>query len=169
MSEISLTLVERVELILVQNGITFRSDARKVTCNINCGAVTCRLRVAPAERMLRCLISLPLFVPKAQLSAMAEVLCRINYNLYSGAFEMDMTDGELRYRNALPLIDGIPTDEQLTWLVFWSWGLVKRYSPAMIEVLTGACSPETAIGKIEAQGTQRLLDERPNQSVTSID
>jgi hypothetical protein len=161
MTEPILTLVERVELILIQHGITPRSDDEMVITNITCGAVGCKLRVGPADQMLRCLIALPLLVPPEQRPAMVELLCRINYNLFSGAFEMDMNDGELRFRNALPLIDGVPTDEQLTWLVFWSWGLVKRYSSALLDVLTGVCSAAEAIAKVEAGGVQLLL-ERPN-------
>lgn len=71
-----------------------------------------------------------------------------------------MADGELRFRNALPLLDGTPTDAQLHWLVFWSWGLVKRYSVALVEVAVGACEPEVAVAKVEAGGVQLVLEER---------
>ena len=73
-----------------------------------------------------------------------------------------MKDGELRFRNSLAVIDSVPTNEQLDWLVYWSWGFVKRYSMALLEVAVGACEPEVAVAKIEAGGVQLLLEERPS-------
>jgi len=39
------------------------------------------------------------------------------------------------------MIDAVPTDEQLDWLVFWSWSFAKRYCMALLEVAVGACDP----------------------------
>jgi len=44
-----------------------------------------RLRISQDDKMLRCLISFPIYVPDYQRLAMAEALCRINFSLYSGA------------------------------------------------------------------------------------
>ena len=85
--------------------------------------------------MLRCLISFPIYVPDYQRLAVAEALCRINFSLFPGAMEMDMQDGELRFRNGLPILDSVPTQEQLNWLVFWSWGFAKLYAMVLLEAL----------------------------------
>ncbi len=160
------TLMERVEAILVQHNVVPETDGEDLTTYISCGVVACKLRIAPQDRTLRCLISFPIFVPKRHRPAMAEALCRINFSLYSGAMELDMNDGELRFRNALPLIDGVPTEEQLEWLVFWSWSFANRYCMALLEVAVGACEPEVAVGKVDALGMQLRLQEgsggRPN-------
>ena len=158
----ALTLMERVEAILARHGIVPQTDGEDVTGYIHCGLVECKLRIAPQDRMLRCLISFPIFVPDYQRLAMAEAICRMNFCLYSGAMELDMADGELRFRNALPMIDTVPTDEQLEWLVFWSWSFAKRYCMALLEVAVGACDPETAVAKVEAGGVQLLLEEGTN-------
>ena len=157
-----LTLLERVELILAKDGIVPARDGEDLTTYISCGLVACNLRIAPTDGMLRLLISFPIFVPEHQRLAVAEALCRINLNLYSGAMEIDMADGELRFRNALPILDSVPTLEQLEWLVFWSWTFAKRYCMALMEVAVGACSPEVAVAKVEAGGVQLRLQGRPN-------
>ncbi len=153
-----LTLMERVEAILANHGIVPQTEGDDLTSYISCGVVACKLRISPIDRMLRCLISFPVFVPEHYRPAMAETLCRINFCLYSGAMELDWADGELRFRNALPMIDSVPTEEQLEWLVFWSWSFAKRYCMALLEVAVGACEPESAVAKVEAVGVQLLLD-----------
>jgi hypothetical protein len=155
-----LTLMERVELILAKHGVTPRLDGQDVVSDIGCGTVGCKLRISPAHPMLRCLISFPVFVAEHQRLAMAETICRINHSMYSGALELDMEDGELRFRNAVPLLDTTPSDEQLDWLIFWSWGFMRRYCPALLDVAVGLCDPEVAIAKVEAEGAQMLLEER---------
>jgi hypothetical protein len=155
-----LTLLERVDAILAQHGIISQPDGEDRTTYISCGLIGCRLRISQDERMLRCLISFPIYVPDYQRLAMAEALCRINFPLYSGAMEMDMHDGELRFRNGLPILDSVPTQEQLDWLIFWSWGFARRYSMALLEVAVGACDPEVAVAKVEAVGRQMMLEER---------
>lgn len=155
-----LTLLERVDAILAQHGIISQPDGDDRTTYISCGPIGCRLRISQDDKMLRLLISFPLYIPDYQRLAMAEALCRINFSLFSGAMEMDMRDGELRFRNALPVLDSVPTQEQLDWLVFWSWGFAKRYAMALLEVAVGACEPEVAVAKVEAVGRQMLLEER---------
>lgn len=152
-----LTLMERVEAILANHGIVPRVEDNDLTSYISCGVVACKLRISCLDRMLRCLISFPVFVPEHYRLAMAETLCRVNFCLYSGAMELDWADGEVRFRNALPLIDTVPTEEQLEWLVLWSWGFAKRYCMALLEVAVGACEPEVAVAKVEAGGVQLLL------------
>ena len=155
-----LTLLERVDAILAQHGIISEPDGEDRTTYISCGPVGCRLRISQDDKMLRCLISFPIYVPDNQRLAMAEALCRINFSLFSGAMEMDMRDGELRFRNGLPILDSVPTQALLDWLVFWSWSFAKRYAMALLEVAVGACEPEVAVAKIEAVGRQMLLEER---------
>lgn len=157
-----LTLMERVELILAEHGIVPRTEENGLTSFISCGLIACKLRISCLDRMLRCLISFPVFVPEHYRPAMAETLCRINFCLYSGAMELDWADGEIRFRNALPLLDSTPTEEQLEWLVLWSWSFAKRYCKALLEVAVGACEPEVAVAKVQAGGVQLLLVERPN-------
>ena len=79
-----LTLVERVEAVLAQHEIIPKRDGEGLTTDISCGLVGCRLRISQTDRMLRCLISFPIYVPEHQRLAMAEALCRINFSLFPG-------------------------------------------------------------------------------------
>ena len=74
--------------------------------------------------------------------------------------ELDMNDGELRFRTVLPVLDSEPTDEQLDWTLFWSWNLMGRYMNALLDVIVGACEPETAIAKVEAPGLEMVSVSR---------
>ena len=149
-----MTLLERVEAVLLSHGITPEHDSDDLVTYISTGLVGSKMRISELEGMLRCLISTPVFVPADRRFSIAETICRINWNLYGGAVEMDFEDGELRFRNSLPILDSEFTDTQLDWLVFWSWNIVRRYISALLEVVVGACEPGLAIAKVEMGGVE---------------
>jgi hypothetical protein len=151
-----MTLLERAEAMLKAHGITPDHAQDDLITYINCGVVSCRLLVCETKGMLRVYITFPIHVPDYQRLAVGETTCRINYALHAGAMELDMADGELRFRNILPALDSVPTDEQIDWVLFWSWGLVKRYARALLEVTMGTCEPEVAVAKVETPGLEMV-------------
>ncbi len=46
---------------------------------------------------------MPGFVPKSKLSAVAEYIARANFGLVIGNFELDFSDGEIRFRTSIDL------------------------------------------------------------------
>jgi hypothetical protein len=88
-------------------------------------------------------------VPEAKLPAMAEFLTRANYGLCLGNFEMDYSDGEVRYKTSLDIRDGELTTDMIKVLVHANFGTMDRYFPGMMAVLSGSGSPESAVARIE--------------------
>ena len=80
---------------------------------------------------------------------MCEALSLANWQLRFARFEMDAEDGELRCRADMPLYDGVPTDEQLTRLIFSVWSISERYAAALVDVMTGQVEPAVAIARAE--------------------
>ena len=91
----------------------------------------------------------PMNVPPAQRARVCEVLARMNYGLQWGACEMDMRDGELRFRTALPLVDSVLVPSQLQTAVAMCVATADRYYPAFVAVIEGAMEPGAAIAAVE--------------------
>ena len=49
---------------------------------------------------------MPIRVAEEQRQIVAELLARINYGLNIGNFELDMTDGEIRYKTSIDVEGG---------------------------------------------------------------
>jgi hypothetical protein len=62
---------------------------------------------------------------------------------------MDSDDGELRCRGDIPLFDGVPTDKQITNLIYAVWSNTERYAPALLQVMVANADPALAIGLAE--------------------
>ncbi|HZW04896.1 MAG TPA: YbjN domain-containing protein [Anaerolineaceae bacterium] len=91
----------------------------------------------------------PVTVPESQRSAMAEYLTRANYGLKVGNFEMDFSDGEVRFKTSLDVENGelpLPLVSNLVYANVWT---MDRYLPGIFEVIYGHKTPEQAILTVE--------------------
>jgi len=75
--------------------------------------------------------------PKHLRPAMAEFLTRINYGLFSGAFELDLEDGEIRAKTSVDF-RGSQLDTALVRnTVETNWLLMDRHLPGLQAILRG--------------------------------
>src|SRR4030042_3806183 len=66
-------------------------------------------------------------VPEEKRSALAEFITRANYGLCVGNFEMDYSDGEVRYKTSMDLRDGELTEDMVKALVLANLMTMDRY------------------------------------------
>ena len=92
-----------------------------------------------------------------QLAKMAEFVCRANYGLKYGNFELDCDDGELRYKCYVNCSGMIPTKEMIGASIRCPAVMFERYGKGIMQILFGDMSPADAINLCE--GTL----ERPAQ------
>lgn len=93
----------------------------------------------------------PVTVPEAQRTTMAEYLTRANYGLKVGNFEMDYTDGEVRFKTSLDVENSELTLPLVTNLVYSNVWTMDRYLPGIFEVIYGQKTPEEAILTVEGK------------------
>jgi hypothetical protein len=92
-----------------------------------------------------------MFVAANRHKQMCEAISLINWQLKMARFELDASDGELCCRSDFPLHgDAVPTDEQLTRLVYSVWNVSQRYCPGVVEILTTTADPVMVITRLEA-------------------
>ncbi len=91
----------------------------------------------------------PLQIPEAKRGAIAEFITRANYGLIIGNFELDFSDGEVRYKTAIDVEDEELSTETIQKLVYTNVAIMDAYLPGIIDVIENNISPDEAISKIE--------------------
>lgn len=93
--------------------------------------------------------TVPIKVPEESRGAMAEFLTRANYGLRIGNFELDYSDGEVRYKSSVDFEDAELTPALIRNVMYPSVQTVDRYLPGILRVTYGGATPLEAIHEIE--------------------
>jgi len=89
-------------------------------------------------------------VPEKARAAASEYLTRANYGLVLGNFEMDMSDGEVRYKTSISVGEkGKLTDDLISPVVLTNFGTMDRYLLGLMAVAVGGKSPAEACREAE--------------------
>lgn len=97
-----------------------------------CGPVIVRIVVTATESAVIVRAYIPLVVAVPRRQAMFECLALANWQLRFAQFEMDAEDGELRCRADMPIRDAVPTNQQLSRLIYCVWNVTEGYAPALV-------------------------------------
>jgi len=88
-------------------------------------------------------------VPENKRLAVAEYLTRANYGLMIGNFEMDFSDGEVRYKTTIDVEGGQLTPAMVKTMVYVNVLMMDKYLPGIMSVIYGGASPANAIAQVE--------------------
>lgn len=92
----------------------------------------------------------PNFVPANRRTLVSEFLTRANYGIILGNFEMDFTDGEIRYKTSYAFDDTFPTSKEVFLRnLYTSFNTMDRYLPGIMAVMYANLTPSHAIAQIE--------------------
>jgi hypothetical protein len=92
----------------------------------------------------------PINAPKEKMTAMAEFFTLANYGLVIGNFELDMKDGEIRFKTSMSVAGIEPPNVLLAQMVHFNTVTLDRYLPGIMAVVAGGVSPTEAINRVEA-------------------
>lgn len=94
---------------------------------------------------------------------LAEFACRANFGLLNGNFELDMRDGELRYKTFVDCPDGEAPDKAIIKnSIHCPAAMYERYSAGIIDVIYGGVPAEKAIARCEGKRDQPPQREEDN-------
>lgn len=113
------------------------------------GDTTCYAQVLVDLEILLFYVQWPMKVPEAARLAAAEYLTRANYGLRLGNFEMDFSDGEVRYKSSLDFEGATLTPELIKHAIYPAVQTMDRYLPGLTAVAYGGKAPADAIDEIE--------------------
>lgn len=93
---------------------------------------------------------LPFKVLTEKFQPMAEFLTRVNYGLQHGNFEMDFTDGEIRYKSYVDCEDMTELSFVIVERsVYCPLAMLSKYGDGIIDIFLGNSTPEEACAKCE--------------------
>jgi hypothetical protein len=91
----------------------------------------------------------PVSVPEDRRPRIAEFISRANFGMLIGNFELDYSDGEVRYKTSIDSEGGELTKALVRQLVVANVLMMDRYLPGVMAVAFGDASPAQAIMRIE--------------------
>lgn len=83
------------------------------------------------------------------MTRMAEFICRANFGLKNGNFELDFRDGELRYKVFVDCSGIVPSEEIIKSSIYSPALMFERYGDGIANVIFSCTAAETAINKCE--------------------
>lgn len=87
--------------------------------------------------------------PESRRATMAELLCRANYGLILGNFELDMDDGEVRYKASIDVEDVGLHQTTIRNMVYAACLTLDNYLPAIERVNHSDCTAREALALVE--------------------
>ena len=100
-------------------------------------------------------------VPEERRMAVAEYLTRANYGLTIGSFEMDLADGEVRYRTSVDVEGGELAPVMVKNLLYLNVFMFDKYLPGLNKVVFGGMPPADAVAEAEKAAQQRPGPAKP--------
>jgi hypothetical protein len=94
---------------------------------------------------------LPFAVEAAQRDAVVELITRVNFGLIVGNFEIDVDDGEVRYKTSLDFEHGELTTPLLRQLVRANMAMMEHHLQAFVAVAVGKVSVAAALAEVEVE------------------
>jgi hypothetical protein len=91
----------------------------------------------------------PVKVPEEVRPAVAEYLTRANYGLRIGNFELDYSDGEVRYKSSLDFEGQNLSSELIRNAIYPAVHTMDRYLSGLLRVSFGGATPHEAIEEVE--------------------
>lgn len=93
---------------------------------------------------------------REMMAQMAEFICRANYGLKNGCFELDFRDGEIRFRSYVDCENCIPSAEVVKNSVHCTAAMIKRYAPGIVDIIFSGATAKDAITKCEKSRDEEL-------------
>lgn len=112
------------------------------------GEYSCFFQLSEDLNQFFCYVLAPIQVEKTRRTAVVEYISRANYGLRIGNFELDLDDGEVRYKSSLDFEGENLTDNWLRNAIYPAVYTMDRYMPGLLSVHDGT-SPEEAIAEVE--------------------
>ncbi|MCR4887589.1 MAG: YbjN domain-containing protein [Ruminococcus sp.] len=93
---------------------------------------------------------------KDMIARMSEFICRANYGLIRGSFELDVCDGEIQFKFYVPCNGSMPSDKTIGESIYIPSQMFKKYGEGIVNIIFRDTSAEEAIMKCENSGDNRV-------------
>lgn len=109
----------------------------------------CYIRADEESRNVVVYSVCPFTIPEERRAATTELLSRANYGLLTGNFEMDMDDGQIRFKTGIDVRGAELTEALVERLILPNMFAMTTYLPAITAMVDGGASPSEALAAVE--------------------
>jgi hypothetical protein len=114
------------------------------------GEFTCFAQAREEQQQVIVYSIFPAKVPPDRIQEVGEFILRANYGMMIGNFEIDLADGEVRYKTSVDL-EGVDAQEPiLRNLVYANVLTMDKYFPGLMRVIYAGITAEEAVQEIES-------------------
>ncbi|MGD8626060.1 MAG: YbjN domain-containing protein [Anaerolineae bacterium] len=113
------------------------------------GTTTCFAQIRIDLEQFLFYVLAPMKVAEGARLAVAEYLTRANYGLRIGNFEIDFSDGEVRYKSSLDFEGTTLTPQLIKMAIYPAVQTMDRYLAGLMAVAYGGKAPAEAIEEVE--------------------
>ena len=114
------------------------------------GQWNCFAKVNPEQQTFLFYSICPITTPKNRRGNAAEFITRANYGMVIGNFEMDYSDGEIRYKTSIDVERSLLSQALIRQLVYANVLMMNQYLPGLLAVIEDGMNAEAAITLVEA-------------------
>lgn len=164
------TPLDAARAFLEEDGMSFHEAGGSILLPVSdagLGRWTARLWVASG--IFLCSSAFPVFVPPDRRPAVAELLARLNWPLLLGNWELDGSDGDVRYRTSATCRHLDLTPAAARDLCYTNFGTVAEGWRPLLDVIASDVTPAEAVEaqQVRARGDRHTFDAFMNR--TGID
>ncbi len=149
----SYSILDTVVQFLKEDNWHFQEDEEKSIISMKFsgehGTWTCVAQALEKHQELLFYSILDTKVPPDKRQAVSEYLTRANYGLRLGNFEMDFSDGEVRYKTSIDVEGGQLTPSMSKVMAYANLQTMDKYFPGIMEVIYTKHPPEEVIHAVE--------------------
>jgi hypothetical protein len=124
-------------------------EAYRMGFNGRNGELRCFAQVRPELSQFLFYAVMAVKAPPEKRPAVAEFITRANFGLRIGNFELDYSDGEVRYKASLDFEGEALSHQFIRNTIYPAVQTMDLYLPGLLKVIYGGLSPEAAIAEVE--------------------
>lgn len=92
---------------------------------------------------------------KDRMLALAEFICRANFGLNAGNFELDMDGGDLRFKYYVNCINSVPGKGVLMESLFCPMAMFDRYGDGILNMIFSGADPKEEVKNAEVKNARQ--------------
>ena len=148
-------IAQAIENYFTENNFRYtRNDSPNGECiftfrlKLRCKLQTAQEIIFVRDNNFSVLTTIPLSADENHRLAAAEYLTRCNYNLRAGNFELNMVDGDIRYKNYAFVGDGPVSPDLVKNTIVLPFLMLERFADGLLAVLFDFSTPKEAFDSL---------------------
>ncbi len=148
-------IADALRSLLAASGIQSSFEERagygvfSIRMKLHCRLQSALMTVIVREDSFSTMTTLPLSADLDHRLAVAEYLTRVNYNMRNGNFELNMEDGEIRFKTYVHVGAGTVDPAAARLATMLPFLMIDRFGDGLIDVLFGLKTPREAFEAIQ--------------------